>query len=169
MQSKTAAAAALALGAIAFAAPARSADLPQAGSFATHSAGKADVQGVQVGDKHFMATVTAWFVVYNDAGSGPLHRGNLMCKASGENINGSYDISGVCAFGDAGGADKIFVGLSGKGTDNVGEQGSGPITGGSGKYAGIQGKIAYQCKPINRDPVVLYECTQQWDYQLKPR
>jgi hypothetical protein len=38
MQSKIAAAAALALGAIAFAAPARSADLPQAGSSTTHSA-----------------------------------------------------------------------------------------------------------------------------------
>jgi hypothetical protein len=81
-------------------------------------------------------------------------------------VNASYTVSGVCAFGDAGGADKIFVGFSGKGTDNVSEQGTGTLTGGTGKYDGIQGKLAYQCKPIDPSEVI-FACNEQFDYQLK--
>ena len=156
--------------AFAFGSSAMSADLPQQGSFTTHSAGKftfgnPNGQPVQVGEKHFIASGTAWHVLSNDAGNGPLHRGSGVCTFAGDDVNGSYTVSGDCAFGDAGGADKIFVGWSGKGTENVGEQGTGTITGGIGKYDGIQGKFAYQCKPI--DPAQgLFDCTQRFDYQL---
>jgi hypothetical protein len=167
MQSNIPTAAAFALSvAFAFGAPAMSADLPQAGSFTTHSAGKAIPQATQVGDKRFMVSGTTWQVIYNDAGSGPLHMGSMVCKWSLDDVTGSYNITGVCAFGDAGGADKIFIGFSGKGIDKVGEQGTGILTGGIGKYDGIQGKLAYQCKII--DPVeVVFNCNEQIDYQLK--
>ena len=140
MQSNIPTAAAFALSAaFAFGAPAMSADLPQTGSFTTHSAGKALGQPVQVGDKHVMSSGATWQVIYNDAGSGPLHMGSMVCKWSLDDVNGSYNITGVCAFGDAGGADKIYVGFSGKGTDKGGEQGAGILTGGAGKYDGIRG------------------------------
>jgi hypothetical protein len=118
---KMAAAAALALGAtIAFAAPAKSADLPQAGSFSTHTPGKSDEQTVQVGDKHFIGSGVYSAIVYNDAGSGPLHKGNMICKFWDESLNnGSYNDNGVCATSDVGGADKIFSVFSGKGGSQV--------------------------------------------------
>jgi hypothetical protein len=81
MQSNIATAAALTLSAaFAFGAPALSADLPQAGSFTTHSANKAIGQSVQVGDKHSIGSGTVWAVTYNDAGSGPLHMGSMVCN-----------------------------------------------------------------------------------------
>jgi hypothetical protein len=101
-----------------------------------------------VDKKHFMGSFNAWAVTYNDAGSGPLHMEAAMCTASLDDINGSYvEDGGRCAFG--GGADKIFIVWSGKGTDNVGEQGTRIITGGPGKHAGIQGKFAYNAKPLS--------------------
>jgi hypothetical protein len=125
--------------AFAFGAPAVSADLPPAGSFTTHNAGKSNWQEVHVGDKHSVYSGTTWHVMYNDAGSGPLHMGSVVCTWSQDDVNGSFNDSGVCAFGDAGGADKIYVGFSGKGTDKGGEQGAGILTGGAGKYDGIRG------------------------------
>jgi hypothetical protein len=152
--------------AFALATPAVSGDLPQKGSFTTHSPGTYNAEAAKVGEKHFTVSGTTQAVMYNDAGSGPLHRGSAVCKWWSDDVNGSYRDNGICAYGDAGGADKIFVEWSGKGSDNVAEQGAGTITGGTGKYDGIQGKMAYQCKPI--DPAQrLFDCTQRFDYQLK--
>ena len=158
---------AFALGAaFALATPAIAADLPQEGSFTTHSPGTFDAQSTQVGDKHFILSGTTRVVMYNDAGSGPLHRGSAVCTWWNDDVNGSYHDGILCAFGDAGGADKIFAEFSGKGTDTGDEQGAGTITGGTGKYDGIQGKIAYHCKRI--DPALrLFDCTQRFDYRLK--
>jgi hypothetical protein len=158
---------ALALGAaFALAMPAFAADLPQEGSFTTHSPGTFEAQSTKVADKHFIASGTSRGVMYNDAGSGPLHRGSIVCTWWADDVNGSYRDNGICAYGDAGGADKILAEWSGKGTDNVAEQGAGTIIGGTGKYDGIQGKLAYQCKTI--DPAErLFDCTQRFDYRLK--
>ena len=167
MQLHLLTATAFALGvAFALATPAISADLPQEGSFTTHLAGTYNAESAKVGDKHFIISGTTPLIMYNDTGSGPLHRGSAVCKWWSDDLNGSYRDNGICAFGDAGGADKIFVEWSGKGTDNVAEQGAGTITGGTGKYDGIRGKMAYQCKTI--DPGQrLFDCTQRFDYRLK--
>jgi hypothetical protein len=78
--------------------------------------------------------------------------------------NGSYDDGGWCAWVDANG-DKFFTVFTGRGTDNVGQQGTHTITGGTGKFAGIQGKGSYQCKDVNPSQS-LTACTQQFDYSL---
>jgi hypothetical protein len=88
-----------------------------------------------------------------------------MCTFAFNDVNGKATYVGDCAFGDAGGADKIFVAYSGTG-DGVGGQGSGPITGGIGKYACIRGKWAWQCKWVEQSQSLI-DCTQQFDYQLK--
>jgi hypothetical protein len=167
MKSKMRMAVALSLGAVfAFGTPAVAADLPQSGTIKIHSSFKSNSQAVEVGKKHFMGSFIGWAVTYNDAGSGPLHLGAAMCTSSFDDINGSADYDGGrCAWGDAGGADKFFIVWSGKGTDNVGAQGTGTITGGTGKYAGIQGKMAWQCKDVEPSQW-LVACTQQFDYQL---
>ena len=167
MQLHLLTATAFALGAaLAFAPPAVSADLPQEGSFTTHLAGTYNAEATKVGDKRFIISGTTPLIIYNDAGSGPLHRGSAVCKWWNDDVNGSYRDNGICAFGDAGGADKIFVEWSGKGTDNGDEQGAGTITSGTGKYDGIQGKMVYQCKRIDL-ALRLFDCTQRFDYWLK--
>jgi hypothetical protein len=150
--------------AIAFASSAIAADLPQSGSVKIHSAFKVNNQAAEMGDKHFMGSFNAWAITYNDAGSGPLHMGSALCAGSFNDTNGSYDAGGWCAWGDANG-DKFFTVFTGKGTDNVGQQGTHTITGGTGKFAGIQGKGSYQCKDVNPSQS-LTACTQQFDYSL---
>jgi hypothetical protein len=169
MRWKLPTAAALILGAaFALTMPAVAADLPQSGTIKIHSSFKSNAQAVEVGKKHFMGSFIGWAVTYNDAGSGPLHLGAAMCTSSFDDINGSADYDGGrCAWGDTGGADKFFILWSGKGTDNVGAQGTGTITGGTGKYAGMQGKMAWQCKDVESSQD-LVACTQQFDYQLNP-
>jgi hypothetical protein len=114
-----------------------------------------------------MGSGSNWGITYNETGSGPLHMGTAFCTFVFNDVNGAHAAdAGDCAYGDAGGADKIFVAYSGKWTDNVGGQGGGPITGGIGKYAGIEGKWAFQCKDVDASQGLI-ACTQQFDYQLK--
>jgi hypothetical protein len=115
--------------ALALGTPAKAADLPQSGTIKTHGTHKGTYQAVQVGEKHSMGTGSNWGVTYNESGSGPLHMGAAMCTFAVNSVNGADTYVGDCAFGDAGGADKIFVAYSGNG-DGAGGQGSGPITGG---------------------------------------
>jgi hypothetical protein len=150
---------------LAFGTPAMSADLPQSGTIKIHSNDKSNVQVIEVGEKHIMGSGNLSGVTYNDAGSGPLNMGAWFCGFSLENVNGPPNYNGACAFGDAGGADKILITFSGKGNDNGGDQGTGTIIGGIGKYAGIQGKMVWQCHPIDQAQG-LGACTQQFDYQM---
>jgi len=151
--------------ALALGTPAKAADLPQSGTIKIHGTHKGTVQAVQVGEKHSMGNGSNWGVTYNESGSGPLHMGAAMCTFAFNNVNGANTGAGYCAFGDAGGANKIFVAYSGTG-DGVTGQGSGPITGGIGKYAGIEGQWSYQCKVVEASQALIV-CTQQFDYQLK--
>ena len=150
MRSKLPIAVALTLGApFALAMPAVAADLPQSGTIKTHGAHKGTIQAVQVGEKHSMGNGSNWGVTYNESGGGPLHIGAAMCTFVFDALNGAETYAGNCAFGDAGGADKIFVAFSGTGDGATGK-GGGPITGGIGKYAGIGGKWAWQCANMLR-------------------
>jgi hypothetical protein len=146
--------------------PAMAADLPQSGSFKIHSAFKASDQLVQLGEKQpFYGSANAWGVTYNDAGSGPLHMGTALCAYSYDGMNDSSTNGGRCAWGDADG-DKIFSEFTGKGTA-TGAGGMITLTGGSGKFAGIQGNAQWQCKTLNASQGLL-ACTQQFEYQLTP-
>jgi hypothetical protein len=151
--------------ALAFGPPAMSADLPQSGTIKVHSTLKANSQAVDVGEQHVIGSGSLWGVTYNDAGSGPLHVGAWFCTYAFQNVSSPQQIGGACAFGDAGGADKIFIVWSGTTIENV-DQGTGTIIGGIGKYAGIQGKMAYHCGPPIDSAHELNSCTQQFDYQL---
>ena len=150
--------------AFAFGTPAIAADLPPSGTIKIHSSVKLSSQEVQVAEKHLIGSEYGWGVTFNDAGSGPLHMGSLYCGESFEAINGPYKLVGNCAFGNAGGADKIFVVYTGTAADSA--EGTGIITGGIGKFAGIQGKLAWECKFVDASQGLL-ACTQQFDYQLK--
>jgi hypothetical protein len=145
--------------------PAKAADLPKDGTIKIHSTFKSEGQPVDVGEKHLMGSGTLWGVTYNDAGSGPLDKGAWFCTYIFQTVSSPVPEAGNCAFGDAGGADKIFIVWSGASTENE-NHGSGSIIGGIGKYAGIQGKMAYQCTPVDAAHGIR-ACSQQFDYTLK--
>jgi hypothetical protein len=166
MQSRTSTLFAFTLGsAMTIGAAAKAADLPQSGTIRIHSDIKLSIQVTEVGDKHIMATANGWGVAHNDLGSGPLDMGAWFCAFSFENVKGPSNYSGSCTFGDAGGADKILITFTGKGNDSGGDQGTGTIIGGIGKYTGIDGNMVWQCHAVDAAQG-LTACTQQFDYRL---
>lgn len=110
-----------------------------------------------------MGSSSAWGITFNDAGSGPLHKGSALCVSSYDNLNG-FAIGGRCAWGDSDG-DKIFTEWTGKETEGGPLEGLNTITGGTGKFAGVKGKAPFQCKNINPAPGQVV-CTQQFEYSL---
>jgi hypothetical protein len=156
--------AALALGIAAPALAQQKADLPKSGSFTVYSGWKAVGETtVNITDKHIEGAGTAWGVAFNTAGSGPLHMGPLTCTYTYEVIDGAGTSGGKCVWSDVNG-DKIFTDYSGTSTPAGDYTGMNTITGGTGKFTGIQGKAPFQCKFLNAQGQTA--CTQQFAYQL---
>jgi hypothetical protein len=156
--------AALALGIATPALAQQKADLPKSGSFTVHSGFKSIGETAQITDKHILVANNTWGVSFNDAGSGPLHIGPIVCKSINESIEGAGSYFGKCAWSDSDG-DKIFTDSSGKFTPTSGLAGTGIITGGTGKFSGIHGKTAFQCKTLSA-PTGQGACMHKFDYEL---
>jgi hypothetical protein len=92
---------------------ATAADLPRSGSFTLHSGWKGVGEVVQVGNNHIFGAGNFYAVAFNDAGSGPLHKGAVVCSYALELINGAGPIGGPCAWSDSDG-DKFFTSYTGK-------------------------------------------------------
>jgi hypothetical protein len=155
--------AALALGIATPALAQQKTDLPNSGTIKFHLGYKSSVDATQVADKHSFNAGTSWGVTYNDAGSGPLHMGTVVCKFVNEAIEGAGTFHGKCAWSESD-SDRIFTEGNGKFAPTTGLVGSGPITGGSGRFNGIQGKNSYQCKALNAMGQGV--CSVQFDYEL---
>ena len=139
------------------------ADLPRSGKFNIHSGWKGVGETNQVADNHMFWYGGYWGVTYNDAGEGLLHMGGVLCTAVTESISGKTSGKGLCAWGDADG-DRIFTDWSGADTP-VGEfSGLNKITGGTGKFAGVQGTAPFQCRFLNASGQGT--CKQQFEYRL---
>jgi hypothetical protein len=149
--------------ALGFGSPATAADLPQSGSLKLHSGWKGVGEVVQVGTNHVFGGGTYYAVTFNDAGSGPLHKGAVQCAYALELINGAGPLQGPCAWGDNDG-DKFFTSYTGKIEASGAAYGTHQITGGTGKFTGIQGKGSFRCTTLNDKSQ--YECTQQFEYSL---
>ena len=148
---------------LAFGSPAIAADLPQSGSFKLHSGWKGVGEVVQVENNHVFGAGHFYGVTFNDAGSGPLHNGAAVCTYTLELINGAGPAQGLCAWSDSDG-DKIFNSYTGKLAASGALSGVNQITGGTGKFKGIQGKGPFQCTTLSDKGQ--YACTQQFDYSL---
>jgi hypothetical protein len=70
---------------------------------------------------------------------------------------------GQCSWSDADG-DKIFTDWTGSMPPNAQFDGVHKLTGGTGKFSGIQGKAQFHCKALNASGQ--YACTHQFEYQL---
>lgn len=88
-------------------------------------------------------------VTFNDAGSGPFHKGAASCLYTLELVNGAGQAQGPCIFGDHDG-DKVFTSWSGKIATCGALDGVHKINGGTGKFKGIQGQGLFQCIALLR-------------------
>jgi hypothetical protein len=139
------------------------ADLPKSGSFSIHSGWKAVGEMSKVSDTVTYGSGNFWGVSYSDAGSGPLHMGAVVCPYTLEVVSGAGTAQGSCAWGDAEG-DKVFTSWTGSLTPAGELSGMNQITGGTGKFKGIQGKAPFQCKALNDKGQ--WTCKQQFEYRL---
>ena len=145
-----------------FAQCAHAQQLPRSGSISWHTGWKAAADVVNVAENHVIGRGNVTGVTFNDKGSGPLHLGPANCVDTFDLIDGEGTDKGFCAFGDADG-DRIFTAFTGTiGPD--GASGTNEITGGTGKYAGIQGSGPWKCKFAGTNGEL--QCVQRLDYRL---
>jgi hypothetical protein len=78
-------------------------------------------------------------------------------------IASALSAKGQCTWTDADG-DKIFNDWTGAADANGVLAGMNQLTGGTGKFSGIQGKGPFQCKALNANGQ--YVCTQEFEYRL---
>jgi hypothetical protein len=149
--------------ALAFGPPVIAADLPQSGSFKLHSGWKGVGEVVPVEKDHVYGGGLFYGVTFNDAGSGPLHNGAGICNYALELMSGAGPVEGSCTWSDSDG-DKIFTNYTGKLAASGAFSGMNQITGGTGKFRGIQGKVPEQCTALNDQSQ--YACTEQFEYSL---
>jgi hypothetical protein len=136
--------------------------LPKSGSISFHTGWKHTADVVAPADKILIGRGNATGVTFNDKGSGPLHLGPANCYEAFSANDGRGKTRGVCAFGDPDG-DRVFTDFTGTfGPD--GANGTNEITGGTGKYAGIQGSGPWKCKMSGGNGEL--QCAQRLDYRL---
>ena len=137
--------------------------LPKSGTFNIQSGWKAIGETTQVAEGRTYGSGNLWGVVFNDKGSGPLHWGPGVCPYTLAVIGGALTAQGQCSWSDGDG-DKIFTEWTGSMPPNAPFDGLHNITGGTGKFSGIQGKAPFHCKALNTSGQ--YACTQQFEYRL---
>jgi len=113
--------------------------LPKSGQFAIHSAWKSIGETTPAADGRVYGFGSFWGVTYNDKGAGPLHSGPVVCPYTLEMVKDSGSARGQCSWSDRDG-DRIFTDWTGAIAPGGQLEGLNHITGGTGKYAGIQGK-----------------------------
>lgn len=129
--------------------------LPRSGSIAFHTGWKDTSVAIQVADKRWHGQGMVTGATFNDQGTGPLHLGPANCSYTFLAVDGNATNMGFCTFGDGDG-DRIFAQFTGAGTPNGEASGTNEITGGTGKYAGIQGKGPWKCKGVGANGE--YQC-----------
>ena len=139
------------------------AQLPKSGTISFQTGYQVKSDAFTVADKHMQGHGTAFGVTFNDKGSGPLHGGPATCFLSFFVIDGRGKNKGYCSFGDADG-DRIFTDWYGNAFPDGNNDGINEIAGGTGKYAGIQGRGPWKCKNAGANGEL--HCNQRFDYKL---
>ena len=137
--------------------------LAKSGSISFHTGWKDISTAVAVADKRWQGQGIVTGATFNDKGSGPLHLGPANCSYTFFVVDGRAKNMGFCTFGDADG-DRIFAEFTGAGTPDGEASGVNEITGGTGKYAGVQGSGPWKCKGVGANGE--YQCAQRLDYRL---
>jgi hypothetical protein len=145
-----------------FCAAASAQQLPKSGTINLHTGWKVAGEVVEVSDKKFQGHGSAIGTSFNDAGSGPMHGGPASCFYTFFASDNGVKNKGFCAFGDTDG-DRLFTDWHGANAAE-GTEGTNVIVGGTGKYAGIQGKGSWKSKDTG--PNGQHLTTQRFEYRL---
>ncbi len=140
------------------------AQLGSSGTGETHGAFKGVGTATEVGPNRVHWSGTYWGHSFNNAGDGLLHNTVWNCPAASDIADGVVDFKGYCTVTDPDG-DKIYGSWSGGGPATGEITGSVEMTGGTGKYSGIQGGLDFQCRAVGNDDQL--HCIQQFEYQLR--
>ena len=137
--------------------------LAKSGTGTIHSAYKGEGITTPIGDNRMYWTGAYWGFSFNDEGKGVLHEVAWHCPAITDIHNNRLTTKGTCALTDKDG-DKLYSDWTGKGP--VGGEFAGKVTlsGGTGKYTGIQGGWDFQCWGVGDDGQL--HCRQKYTYKL---
>lgn len=138
--------------------------LPKSGTFSIHGGWKSIGELAKFSDSRMYWTGSFWGVMFNDKGGGPFHRGTAQCIGTIEMIDGGGRGAGYCMFADGDG-DKAFMDYAGTPMPSGDFAGNNTLTGGTGKFSGIQGKGPFKCRPLNLS-TGQWTCDEQFEYRL---
>ncbi len=132
--------------------------IPKSGKFSVHYGWKAMYDKVQdLGNGNTLFIGEDHGAVFNDAGSGFMHRSAVTCPEIGVVRVSGFDFRGNCVITDADG-DIIFLNwectgpAKGPGPQEGRCAGTETIWGGTGKYEGITGKVEFHGGLIGKGP-----------------
>ena len=137
--------------------------LPKSGTISFHTGWKDVGEAREVADKRMQGHGSVVGVTFNDKGAGPLHLGPASCFYTFFGIEGNSKQKGFCTFSDADG-DRIFTDFTGTGAPDGQGNGINEIAGGTGKYAGIQGRGPWKCGYAGSNGEL--HCAQKLEYRL---
>ena len=141
---------------------ARAEQLAKSGTGTIHTGFKGTGTTTQMSDKRSYWSGVDWGVSFNDEGKGFLHNMAWNCPAVSEIVEGMIAAKGWCTLTDADG-DTIFGDWTGRGPRGGEVVGHVDMTGGTGKYAGMQGGWDFRCKSIIPGQA---SCQQKYHYKL---
>ena len=138
--------------------------LPNSGTIHGHSGWASIGEAKEVGKNHLVWLGTFYGTSFNDAGSGFVHKVVWICHGASDIMNGVIVHEGFCTTTDADG-DQFYGQNKGKGPLGEPFLGEVTFTGGTGKYAGIQGTNSYRCNGMG--PHGQLSCTNEVSYTLR--
>jgi hypothetical protein len=148
----------LVAGALSVLASPAEAQIAKSGTAKIHSGWYSAGETKKVGEKRVFWVGEFWGVSFNDEGNGFMHQMAWNCPAVSDIIDASIQTKGNCTLTDPNG-DKLYASWTGKGTVGGEFSGLADMTGGTGKYTGIQGAWEFQCKGVGPDSQ--FSCVQQ--------
>jgi len=153
----------LIVGTLSVLAPPVEAQIPKSGTAKVHSGWFSAGETKKIGEKRLFWVGIYWGVSFNDEGKGFMHQMAWNCPAVNDIMDGTIDAKGNCTLTDPDG-DKLYASWTGKGAVGGEFAGNVNMTGGTGKYTGIQGTWEFRCRGVGPDGQ-LY-CQQQANYKL---
>jgi hypothetical protein len=124
--------------------PAAAQTLAKSGTYTGKAGGKAVGDIYEIGKGHAFFVGKYDLVIFNDVAGGFLDKTEWTCPGVSDIVGGiTTQAGGYCVGTDKDG-DKLFSSWQGKGTGPGSGEGTFDWTGGTGKYAGIQGHNTYR-------------------------
>ena len=140
------------------------AQLPKSGTVKLHSGWKGVGDIREVGKDHLYWEGTFYGMWFNDENRGFLHLTHWVCAGITDIKDGRQNLNAFCTATDRDG-DQITTLAKGRGAEGgFDDVGMHSLTGGSGKYAGIEGTITWRCYATAKH--AQFSCWHDGNYRL---